>query len=259
MLKNPVFLACLTTAVLASSAPALEAQEASKAQEVLPFTAKQETRVREIVRAYLLEHPEILIEANRALQARQAEQGAAQFAQALQETREELLNDPATPVGGNPDGAVSVVEFFDYNCPHCRRANSIVVEMLERNPDVRFVYKELPVLGELSEFAARAALAVHRQRPELYASFHQELLKADDELTEDAVVGIAREFGIDLERMRSDMQDSAIGAHLDKNVELAKALGVRGTPAFVIGKELLRGRKPLAVLQSAIEKARAIQ
>jgi protein-disulfide isomerase len=231
----------------------------ARAQDAPPFTPEQEQRVQEIMRAYLLEHPEILIEAREALQARQAKEAAAQFAQALQEVREDLLHNPATPVGGNPDGAVSVVEFFDYNCAYCRRANPTVAELLETNPNVRFVYKEWPILGETSEFAARAALAVHRQSPELYMSLHKALLSAKEPLTDEKVVEIAREVGVDIERMRSDMDDPAIEAQIKRNVELVGALGITGTPAFVIGDELLRGVMPLAALQSAVEKALASQ
>lgn len=253
MTKRPLVFVGLTVFACAIVALPAGSQDAS------PFTTEQEQRVEELVRAYLLDHPEVLVEARRVLQERQAEEAAAQFTAALEETREGLLHDPVTPVGGNPDGAVSVVEFFDYNCPHCRRASPIVAEMLKANPDVRLVYKEWPILGEPSEFAARAALAAHRQSPELYESFHAALMVHKDKLTEDAVIEIARDVGIDLDRMRSDMDDPAIAAHIARNVELIRALGIQGTPAFVIGNELLPGFKPLAALESAIEKARAIQ
>jgi protein-disulfide isomerase len=256
MMKELVILGGLTAFLLTLLAPAGKAQDGSLDG---PFTAEQEQRIEEIVRAYLLKRPETLIEARQALEARQAEAAAAQFALALQQTREGLLHDPATPIGGNRDGVVSVVEFFDYNCAYCRRASPTVAEILKGNLDVRLVYKELPILGDSSKFAARAALAVHRQSPELYESFHKALMSAKDKLTEDAVVDLAREVGADVERMRSHMDDPAIQAHLDHNVELAKVLGINGTPAFVIGNAHVRGAQPLAVLRKAIEKARAIQ
>jgi protein-disulfide isomerase len=250
MVKMIITLAGLTTAVLLASASVVSAEEP-------PFTARQEERIGEIVRTYLLEHPEVLTEASRVLQARQAEEAAAQFAKGLQEIREDLLYNPASPVGGNPDGAVSVIEFFDYNCPYCRRASPIVAELLKINPNVRFVYKEWPILGKSSEFAAQAALAVHRQSPTLYLTLHDALMSAKEPLTEDKVVEIARHIGADVERMRSDMADPGIEAQIARNVELVSALGIRGTPAFVIGDELLRGVEPLAALQSAVEKALA--
>jgi protein-disulfide isomerase len=254
MIRRLIILGGLTVALLALLAPAGKAQHGSLDR---PFTAAQEERIEEMVRAYLLKHPEVLIEARQALEARQAEAAAARFAQALQKVREGLLDDPATPIGGNPHGVVSVVEFFDYNCGFCRRASPTVAEIIKGNPDVRLVYKELPILGDSSKFAARAALAVHRQSPELYESFHKALMSAKDKLTEGAVVDLAREVGADVERMRSHMNDLATEAHLDRNIQLANVLGIQGTPAFVIGNEYVQGAQPLAVLRSAIERARA--
>ncbi len=249
MIKN-IFGAGLAAALLLGSASAVTAQDP-------PFTAQQEERVGEIVRAYLLEHPEVLAEASRALQARQAEEAAARTAQALQEHKDELLADPMSPVGGNLQGAVTVVEFFDYNCPYCRAAGPMVTELLQKNPDVRFVYKEFPTLAPSSRYAAQAALAARRQSPQLYTAFHDALLKAEGRLAEDGVVQIAREAGVDVDRMRADMKDSAIKESVDRNIQLARAIGVTGTPTFVIGDAVLVGAKPLAEMESAIADARS--
>jgi protein-disulfide isomerase len=250
MIKNTIGLAGLTAAVLLVSASAGTAQDP-------PFTAKQEERVGEIVRGYLLEHPEIVNEAMRALRERQAAEAAARAAQALQEHKDELLADPMSPVGGNPDGEVTLVEFFDYNCPHCRAVGPSVTALLQGNPDVRFVYKEFPTLAPSSRFAAQAALAARRQSPELYTAFHHALMKAEGRLAEDGVVQIAREAGVDVDRMRADMQDPAINQSIDKNIQLARALGVTGTPTFIIGDALLVGAKPLEQLESAVSDARS--
>jgi protein-disulfide isomerase len=250
MMKKTIGIASLTAAVLMLSASAGRAEDP-------PFTAQQEERVGEIVRAYLLEHPEVLTEASRALQARQAEEAAAQFAQALQERRDELLADPMSPVGGNPDGKVTVVEFFDYNCPYCRAAGPMVTELLQGNSDARFVYKEFPTLAPSSRFAAQAALAARRQSPELYTAFHDALMKAEGRLAEDGVVQIARDAGVDVDRMRVDMQDPAINESLDRNIQLARAIGVTGTPTFIIGDAMLVGSKPLAEMKGAIADARS--
>src|SRR5262249_32039032 len=153
-----------------------------------------------------------------ALQQRQAAEAAAKTAEALQKHRDELLSDPMSPVGGNPGGAVTVVEFFDYNCAYCRAAGPTMTELLQRNPEVRFVYKEFPPLAPTSRFAARAALAARRQSPELYTVFHNKLLEAKDRLAEDAVVEIARKAGVDVERMRADMEDPVINKSIDKNI-----------------------------------------
>jgi protein-disulfide isomerase len=250
MIKKTIGLAGLTAAVLLLSASAGTAQDP-------PFTAQQEERMGEIVRAYLLEHPEVINEAMQALRERQAAEEAARAARALQEHRDGLLSDPMSPVGGNPDGKVTVVEFFDYNCPYCRAAGPMVTELLRGNPDVRFVYKEFPTLAPSSRFAAQAALAARRQSPELYTALHDALMKAEGRLAEDGVVQIAREAGVDVDRMRADMQDHAINESLDRNIELARAIGVTGTPTFIIGDAMLVGAKPREQLESAIADARS--
>jgi protein-disulfide isomerase len=249
MIRKTIGLAGLTAAVLLASASAGTAQDS-------PFTAQQEERMGEIVRAYLLEHPEIINEAMQTLRERQAAEAAARAAQAMQEHRDELLADPMSPVVGDPNGKVTVVEFFDYNCPYCRAAGPMVTELLQGNPDVRFVYKEFPTLAASSRFAAQAALAARRQSPELYTVLHDRLMKATDRLAEDGVVQIAREAGVDVDRMGADMEDPAINKSIDGNIELARAIGVTGTPTFIVGDAMLVGAKPLQQMESAIADAR---
>jgi len=161
-----------------------------------------------------------------------------------------------SPVGGNAEGSVTVVEFFDYNCPYCRRAEPVLAELLTKNPDVRLVYKEFPTLADSSRFASRAALAAGRQSPELYKAFHNALMKAEGRVTEDKVVEIATAAGVNIERMRVDMADPAIAQSIDKNIELARAIGVSGTPTFVVEDAVLVGFKPLQQMESAIADAR---
>ena len=164
-----------------------------------------------------------------------------------------------SPVGGNPDDAVTVVEFFDYNCAYCGAAGPTVTELLRRNPDVRFVYKEFPTLAPSSRFAAQTALAAHRQSPERYTAFRDALLKANGRLAEDGVVQIAREAGVDVDRMRTDMEDPAINQSLDRNIALARAIGVTATPTFIIGNAMLIGIKPVQEMESAIGQVRPAQ
>src|SRR5215470_8317354 len=132
----------------------------------------------------------------------------------------------------------------------------MVTELLEGNPDVRFVYKEFPTLAASSRFAARATLAARRQSPELYTVFHDKLMKATGRLDDDAVVQIAREAGVDVDRMRADMEDPAINKSIDGNIELARTIGVTGTPTFIVGDAMLVGAKPLQQIESAIADAR---
>lgn len=250
MTEKTIGLAGITVVVLLALASAGTAQDS-------PSTAQQEERMGEIVRTYLLKHPEIIDEAMQALRERQAAEAAAKTAQALKEHREELVADPMSPVAGNPDGKVTMIEFFDYNCPYCRAAGPMVTELLQKKADVRIVYKDFPTLAPSSRFAARAALAARRQSPELYTAFHDALLKANGRLAEDGVVQIARQAGVDVDRMRADMEDPAIDKSIDGNIELARAIGVTGTPTFIIGDAILVGAKPLQQMESAIADAGA--
>jgi protein-disulfide isomerase len=218
----------------------------SKAAELDPF----EQRVRE----YLLKNPEVIMEALQILQQRQRAAEAENLKRTIAERGEEILNDPAAPVGGNPAGDVTVVEFFDYNCPYCRRVAPTVTELEEADPDLRLVYKEFPILGPGSQFAARAALASRRQGK--YVPFHNALMQATDQVTEATVMETAREVGLDVEQLRADMQDPAIQEAIGRNLQLASALGITGTPSFIIGEEVVPGAVDLRTLQSLIARAR---
>jgi protein-disulfide isomerase len=206
------------------------------------------------VREYLLENPEVIMEALRILEQRQRAAEAENLNRTIAERSEEILNDPAAPVGGNPSGDVTLVEFFDYNCPYCRRVAPTVVELEEADPDLRLVYKEFPILGSGSQFAARAALASRRQGK--YVPFHNALMQAADQVTEETAMETAREVGLDTEQLRADMQDPAIQDAIARNLQLANALGITGTPSFVIGDEVVPGAVDLRTLQSLIARAR---
>ena len=219
----------------------------SKTAELDPF----EQRVRE----YLLKNPEVIMEALQILQERQRAAEAESLKRTIAERSEEILNDPAAPVGGNAAGDVTLVEFFDYNCPYCRRVAPTVVELEEADPDLRLVYKEFPILGPGSQFAARAALASRKQGK--YVPFHNALMQATEQVTEETVMEIAREVGLDTERLEADMQDPAIQEAIARNLQLANALGITGTPSFVIGQEIVPGAVDLRTLQGLIARCQA--
>jgi protein-disulfide isomerase len=206
------------------------------------------------VREYLLKNPEVIMEALQILQQRQRAAEAATLKRTIAERIDDILNDPAAPVGGNPSGDVTVVEFFDYNCPYCRRVAPTVVDLEEADPGVRLVYKEFPILGPGSQFAARAALASGRQGK--YFAFHNALMQATEQVTEETVMEVARAVGLDLEQLRADMQDPAIQQAIARNLQLADALGITGTPSFIIGEEVVPGAVDLRTLQSLITRAR---
>ena len=240
--------------LLAALAMVMGAVLIDKARAESP-PAPDRDAIREIVREYLIEHPEVIEEAIQVLHERRELERRAQARAAIAENGEALRAHPMSPVSGNPEGDVTVVEFFDYRCPHCKRALGPVMALLAGDERVRVVWKEFPILGPVSQFAARAAMAAHRQGR--YHELHVALMRWPEELTEAGIVEIAAAVGLDVERLRRDMADPAIVAYLDETARLAQALGIRGTPAFVIGDTLVPGAVDGASLQAMVAEARS--
>lgn len=213
-----------------------------------------EDRVRELVLETIRENPEIVMEAVAILEARQAEAQAASQAEVLSRERDTLERDPNAPVLGNPEGDVTVVEFFDYNCPYCRRAKPEIEALLAADPDVRLVYREWPILGEGSVFATRAALAAREQG--LYEDFHWALMGMSGRAEESSVLRIAEDIGLDIAQLRRDMEAPEIDAHIETSMRLAQALGITGTPSFVVGDALAPGVVDAEQLQTLVTDAR---
>ena len=230
---------------LAAAAPA------TRAEQPADLSVQQ---IEKIVREYLLREPEIIYQALEELQRRQAEAEAARQQAAIAENRSELLKDPASPVGGNPDGDVTLVEFFDYRCAYCRRVVSSMRALLDEDRDLRVVFKELPVLGPDSERAARAALASRRQGG--YVPFHFALMAAED-LSLQGIRAAAEAVGLDPDRLEADMAAPDVNAAIQANYALANELGIEGTPAFVIGTQLIPGAVDKARLEQLIREARS--
>jgi protein-disulfide isomerase len=207
------------------------------------------------IRAYLLDHPEVIVESMNRLEARQAAQQGTELQAVLKARAEEVFRDADTPVGGNPDGDVSLVEFFDYNCPYCRRMAPVMIQAEAADAQLRIVFKEFPILGPNSVFAAKAALAAHKQGK--YVAFHQALMQMRTAADATRVLEVANQTGLDVERLKADMDDPTIRAAIDKNLALARVLRIDGTPGFVIGGQILRGATDLQTLQGWIRDARA--
>src|SRR5260221_7661083 len=185
------------------------------------------------VRTYLLEHPEVIADAINRLQERQAQQDTAQVTAEVKAHADEGFRDPDSPVGGNPKGDVTLVEFFDYNCPYCRQMAPVITQAQADDPHLGIVYKEFPILGPGSVVAAKAALAANKQGT--YVAFHRALYQIRGPVEEGKVLDAAATIGLDVDRLKADMQDPAIADVLDRNLKLAQALRITGTPGFVIG------------------------
>jgi protein-disulfide isomerase len=250
-----ILVAAVMTLVLfgggcAFTAGAQQAQVSPQLSTEAPGLDPFEQRVRE----YLLKNPEVVMEALQILQERQKAAEAESRSRTIAARRDEILNDPAAPVGGNPDGDVTLVEFFDYNCPYCRRVAPTVAEIIAADADLRVVYKEFPILGPGSTFAARAALAAQRQGK--YAPLHDALMGARESLDEAQVLEIAEVVGLDTERLQRDMADPAIQDAIARNLQLANALGITGTPSFLVGESIVPGAVDRGTLEGLIARAR---
>jgi protein-disulfide isomerase len=218
------------------------------------FTGAQRDEIRELVRSYLLANPEIIVEALNLLEERQKAEEAASRTTVLRERLAELRDDPRTPAFGPPGADVAIVQFFDYRCPYCKQVVGPLAELQRGDGRVRIVYKELPILGPDSVVAARAALAAHLQGA--YQRFHAALMARRGAYDDAAIGAIAAELGLDAARLRADMNRPEIAAQIDRNRVLARDLGIRGTPAFVIGAELVPGAIDLETMRGLIAKAR---
>ena len=209
----------------------------------------------QIIREYLLSHPEVILESLERAEQQRREAARAAARAAVVAHREALLRSPDSPVGGNPAGDVTVVEFFDYRCPHCRRMVPAIKALLAEDQGVRLVYKELPILGEESVVAARVALAARGQGK--YVEAHDRLMAQTGAFTRDALVtAVTAVGGIDGDRLRADMEAPEITALIRRELALAQALGIDGTPAIVIGDELVVGAVDLGTLRALVARAR---
>ena len=211
------------------------------------------------VRDYLLAHPEIIGEVINRPAAKQVELDAAKARVALQAHDAEVFHDPDSPIGGNPSGNVTLVEFFDYNCPYCKMMAPLITQAETADPWLRIVYKEFPILGPGSVFAAKAALAANKQGK--YTAFHRALYQARGHVDETKVLEVAAAVGLDVARMQADMQadmqDKAMESILERNIKLGQLLHITGTPGFVVGDQITTGAMDFDALQSLIGEARS--
>jgi protein-disulfide isomerase len=238
-------LICLAAALLAAT-PLARAADA--------VTPAQKSAFEQIIHDYILQHPEVVIEALQSAEDKMKAQGEERARAAVVERRQELLEDPTAPVAGNPKGDVTIVEFFDYRCPYCKQVEPALEALLKEDRQLRIVYKELPILGKDSVYATRAALAARKQAK--YDKFHAAMMAAKGQIDEKIILQVAASTGLDVERLKSDMNASEIDDVIKRNYDLAQALDIHGTPAFVIGGELVPGAIDIATMKQKIAAAR---
>ena len=218
-----------------------------------PATAlddQQKKEMGEFIREYLLENPEIMLEVQSALEAKQQSQRMALAGEAVAANHDAIFSSEDDIVLGNPEGDVTIVEFFDYNCGYCKRALHDMDQILQNDPNVRFVLKELPILGPDSLAAHRVANAVRLLAPEKYADFHRALLGATGMATEESAIEVATTLGLKEADLRKSMEENPNDDLVRQAYQLATNLGLTGTPTYVVGNEALFG----AVGREAIEE-----
>jgi len=221
-----------------------------------PFSALQKKEIQKIIGDYLRDNPKIIIESIRTMQARERQRKQERGIKNLVTYREMIFNDPTSPIGGNPNGDVTIVEFFDYNCSFCKRVFLIVQKLLEEDKNIRYVFKEFPILSLSSELAARAALAAWRQDKPKYVQLHTEFIKSRGGFTESRIMRIAKKLGLDTVQLKKDMQSAKIGQIINGNRALAQRLGITGTPGFIIGNQIYPGAADMATFKSLVAAAR---
>lgn len=222
------------------------------------FSTSQRTDIEHIIREYLVSHPEVIQEAMTELQKRTAEAEAAKQQTAVKQNSQEIFNSSRQVVLGNPKGDVTMVEFFDYNCGYCKRAMSDMLTLLKTDPNLRVVLKEFPVLGPGSVEAAKVAAAARMQDKsgKKYLEFHTKLLGGRGQADKAHALAAAKDAGFDTAKIEKDMNSDEVRAQIEESFKLADALGLNGTPSYVIGKDVVVGAVGLDDLKEKINSSR---
>ncbi len=231
--------------------------EAPPGAPLTPVDTSDRKTIETIVREYLINNPEILRDMAGALQAKDQAEQREKVKAVFGDLKPKIFSSPLQMVMGNPDGDVTLVEFFDYNCGFCRRALSDLNTLIEQDPKLKVVLKEYPVLSEESIQAARVAIAVHRRAPEKYAEFHRTLLSNEGQVNGEVALKAAEGLGLDAEALMADANTVETEAFIREAHELAQALGINGTPSYVVGEDVLAGAVGLPALKQAVENVRS--
>jgi protein-disulfide isomerase len=246
----PLRSAALAILALIAFGPAAPARAES-------FSDAQRGEIEQIVKGYLLAHPELLQEVMAELEKRQTAAEAEKHREGVRQYSATIFNSPHQETLGNPDGDVTMVEFFDYNCGYCKRAMTDMLDLMKGDPKLRVVLKEFPVLGPGSTEAAQVAVAVRMQDKtgKKYLEFHQKLLGSRT-ADKARALAAAREVGLDVSRIEKDLASEEVKTTIEESMKVAEALGLNGTPSYVIGKDVVIGAVGLEALKEKIDSAR---
>ncbi|MDQ2092548.1 DsbA family protein [Rhodalgimonas zhirmunskyi] len=247
-MKRPLIAALMMTATLATPALSFDLEKMSDAERAA-FRAE--------IKSYLMENPQVIMEAVSVLEQREAEQKQAMDVQLVQTNKQDLLNDPTSYVGGNPDGDITIVEFVDYRCGYCRKAYGEVAQLLKEDGNIRLITKEFPILGPDSTTSSRFALAVREVAgDEAYHAAGEMLIKLKTGVEEPVLRRLADSLGVDADAVLAKMDSDEVNDIIAANHMLGQRLQINGTPTFVIGDEMLRGYVPLAGMMQIVGEQR---
>lgn len=220
------------------------------------FTAEQNKAIEQVVHDYLVNNPEVLVEAMKKLQEKQEAQMEQETKKSLTQNAKEIFDASNKPIAGNPKGKIIIAEMFDYRCPHCKVMHPVIEQIIKANPDLEVIFIEIPIFGEDSEYIVKASLASMKQNK--YAEFHAALLNSKNTLKKEDILNIAKSIGINIDQLQKDIENKDLDKQIEKNIELAKKMQISGTPAFLIGNlkskkyDFIYGQTSLDILQAKI-------
>ncbi|WP_406853579.1 DsbA family protein [Alsobacter sp. KACC 23698] len=258
MLLTAALPTCRTIAGIALAAALAFAPVSGMAQtKAADFTEQQKTAIRDMVRSYLMENPEVIQEALVELDRRQKEAEKVATKSALGQVAATLIQSPRNIVLGNPSGDVTLVEFFDYNCGYCKKSLADMREMAKTDPKLRIVIRDFPVLGPDSVEASFVAVAAKNQiKADKYFDFHQKLLESKGRVGKERAIAVAKEFGVDPVRLAKDVESAETRAAVEETMKVADTLKLQGTPAFVVGDDIIFGSQGVEPLRAAVANVR---
>lgn len=222
------------------------------------FDSGQKKAIETIIHDYLLANPEVLIQSMQEYTQRQETSKRNSTKDKLAGLSDILKRNPGTPVGGNPKGDISVIEFFDYRCPYCKKVSPTVMKLLKDDGNIRYVLKEFPILGPMSVFATRVSLAIWAVDPGKYMAYHKLIMASRGQLDKSRIMKYAKKAGLDMTAVRGRMKDPAIDKEIMANSILGRELGITGTPTFIIGQHIVPGAVDMETLKQLVKAARGM-
>lgn len=253
LILSATLFSLLAVPAFAQAQPAPTPAPAPAAAAAGPVTRDQ---IPGLVREAIMNDPEIIKDAIQKLREKAEADAKKQAMEGLTRNKDALYNDASAPVAGSSNPDVTIIEFFDYNCGHCRNVFATVNSLIEQDPKVRVIFKEFPIFGGDSDSAARAGLAVHSMSKDKYFKFHAGLMTYKGTINSKAVNEVAKKLGINTDKLKAEMAKEEITKILENNHMVGQDIGIRGTPAFIVGDELIPGEIPLEALKEKIAKLR---